>query len=723
MFEKRLKWFSIFLALVALIIVARLIDIQILQAGDFEALAIRQLTRPTSYLPAPRGSIRDRNGRPLLSDVPAADICFHYGVLTGRPGYLNQVARELHRRGEYPEAMPVTEIEDELRRDIAAIWQRLSELTGRPIAEFIERAQQLQRRVERIRAAVKQEHGYDQPVKEENWLHPMIRGAPESLAMAVRLELESSPWIKYPLLRAVPSSRRIAQDADPFVHLLGRLGQADPARIAKDPLRGDDLRELRPGDRCGISGVEYLAETTLRGARGKVIEDFDGNIIARAEPIPGRDVYLTIDADLQREVLRILEEGVQSSENAAGGSAVVIDVATRDVLALVSYPVYSYDRVAEPGYYSGLLRRTIDQPTRFRAVANQYPPGSTCKVITLAGALSDGKVSESERIHCTGHLLPNRPDRFRCWIFNQYRATHDQRDPLGQTAEMAIQNSCNIYLYQVGQRLGPERLCEWFSKFGLGRAQIPGLIEETNGIVPNAEWLANPRRKNPRRHQRADAWNFAIGQGEVTATPLQSANVAATIASGYWAPVNLLRDESGDPLGPPPPPPREHFQESVMRVLRAGMWRVVNEQNGTGRYGRLETPGYELCGKTGSAQTSRRPLSTEYLCRWSDGREQKVIAISRQDALDRFPDDRPDEIKRLRTYELFPAPTEDGKLPAHAWFIAFTQPTSTRRGQEPRDHAYAISVLIEFGASGGRVAGPLTKQIAELLLERDGSPQ
>jgi penicillin-binding protein 2 len=389
-----------------------------------------------------------------------------------------------------------------------------------------------------------------------------------------------------------------------------------------------------------------------------------------------------------------------------------MDVATREVRALASYPVYSFDQFRTD--YADLERDARQLPLLFRAVQAQYPPGSICKAITLVGGLSDGLVTPETRIHCTGFLLPDKPDRFRCWIYNLHAGiTHDMTDdPAGQNAEHAVQNSCNIYFYRVGEKLGPQRLCEWFSLFGLGQSAGTGLIEESPGIVPTAEWL---RQNENRAYQASDAWNFAIGQGEVTITPLQAANVAATIASGYAAPPRLAYDDTGHAFGAPPAAPTA-FDDQHLRVLRRGMWRSVNEESGTGKPARLEHDGYELCGKTGSAQAAPRPVLYRYTFEWPDGRRVERTAYVEEDALAEFGDDKPKRVGK-HVAEQYPALIEGEKLPAHAWFIGFTQPKTTPRGAVPKGRVYAISVIVEYGEAGGRVAGPVAKSIAEHLLE------
>jgi penicillin-binding protein 2 len=728
MFENRLKWFSILLGAVALVIVARLAQIQIVRAAHYEQLASRILTRPVRYLPAVRGSILDRNGRPLVRDVPASDIGVHYAVLSGDSAdYLYAVAREMRERGPRPRSKRVSEIVTDLRGQIAGMWPRLAQLAGVPESELMEHRDEIRRRVERIRESVSRRRGVLQPIAEEYAMHPVLESVDDDMALAVRMEMAGMPWIE-----VMPGARRVARDADALAHVLGRMGAVSAAAMERDPLAGQELRELRPGERCGIAGVERIEETTLRGTRGRLLIDFDGDVVERIDQQRGRDVTLTIDMDLQRCVFDILARHVEQSLHPAGGAAVVLDAQTREVLAMASYPTYSIERFNRD--YDELAADNRRLPLMSRCVQAQYPPGSICKLAALYGALSDGLIAPGSPVECTGVLRRDLPNAFRCWIYNQYGVTHGP-----QAALDAIRNSCNIYFYTIGERLGPERLCDWFGRFGLGRTQGTGLIEETDGILPTPAWLFHNRGREP---QRSDAWNFAIGQGEVTSTPLQAANAAAAVATGRWTPVQLVRDPASVDVARPPSagaagwqagghggPPHSAepagggratygsgltlFNESYLRILRDGAWQVVNESKGTAHDAKLLRSDYVLCGKTGSAQTDSRPITWRYICEWPDGSREEVIADSRDDALASFGDAKP-EIVGWRAHDKFPEPEE--KLPSHAWFIGFTQSTATPRGERPRGRCYAIAVLIEYGGSGGRDAGPLARDVAEAAL-------
>jgi len=584
---------------------------------------------------------------------------------------------------------------------IPEMWRRISALTGVSLEDLQQRREHIRRQVRRIREQTAARNGFDQPVREEREFHAVVRGIDEASALRVRRELEG----EYPWLSVTPSSRRVAADVDPLAHVLGRLGAVSSERIAADAEAESDLHRLRPGDRCGISGIERVAEDALRGTRGRRVLDFNRrSVLERSDPIRGEDVRLTIDLDLQRRVYGILMAHVDRSEHPAGGAAVVLDARTREILALVSYPTYHIDRFTKDYERLRLDKRAM--PLRFRAVANAYPPGSTCKVIALYGALSDGLITPATTYECTGHLLADRNDIFRCWIYNQYRSVHGPQD-----AVQAIRNSCNIYLYHVGAALHADRLCEWFARWGLGAPQGTGLIEEASGIVPTESWLWH---NQGRRYRRSDPWNYAIGQGEVNATPLQAANVAATVASGRWEPVRLLLGDAGETVPKDTPSPWT-LDPDALRTIRTGMYKVVNERGATAYGARLDSDQYVMCGKTGSAQASRRVLSKRYTFERTDGQRVTVVAPSRQDALAML-GKQAGRIVDERIEELFPSRDEVAS-PSHAWFIGYTQSADTHPGDSPRGPVYAISVLVEYGGSGGRVAGPIVREIAEHLLE------
>ncbi len=713
MFERRLWFFICGLGLLAVLIGARLVDIQVIRAGQYHELVPRITPRESRFVRPARGAILDRKGRTLVSDEPASDLTMYYAVIERNPNYLRTLARRMRRSGEIPAEVELDEAIEMLRDSLLQTRQIVADAAGVSISMLSEREEAIVKRVQAVKEFIREKSPTVSTIREESRWHAVLEDIPPKLAAELQLRLGNQPWV-----RVQPGARRVRREADELTHILGRIGAVDDKRIAADPLAGDDLRELRPGDFCGISGVERVADTILRGVRGRVVQDFAQGTEERVEPEPGRDVMLTIDADLQKQIYELLAEGVKNSLHPAGAAAVVIDVESRDVIAAVTYPTYSSAEFRDN--YDDLLRDRIRNPLRNRALQTSYPPGSTCKAIAAVEALDAGVVSPETRIHCTGALLPNRPNMFRCWIFNQSRVTHDDTDTAaGQRTEDAIRNSCNIYFYRVGQMLGPERLCAGFDRFGLGRRAGTGLIEETLGVVPTDAWL----QRFMRRHaEKADVWNWAIGQGEVTATPLQVANVAATIASGVWRPVVLVRDADGTPIVGDDHPADVPISARALQPVRVGMWRVVNEQGGTAPGARLsdEVERYVMCGKTGSAQAQPLILNYRFVVEHADGRREEVVEISRDELLKRFPEPKPRIVGQFAN-DRYPPLGEGGKLPAHAWFMGYTQTRDTPKGATPRGRVYAISVLIEFGAAGGRVAGPIAKSIAELLLAPSGA--
>lgn len=706
MFERRLRWLFALVITLAAVIALRLFDIQVVRADFYKGLGDDMLTRKPRFLNAPRGSIFDRAGRLLVSDEPTSDICLHYGLIAGREDYLAAEAREMQRRGDLPAELRGAALKARVDALIERTWATLSDQTGRSREELAQEAAAVVARVEQIREDVAQRTGLPQMVREEAMFHPVIDNVPAETALSIREALEDLPW-----LRVAPSTHRVVHGGAGLAHVIGRLGQVSTHRLDADPLSEDELYALQPGDACGVSGVEKLAETVLRGKRGRIVENEHREIIEQEDPIRGRDVTLTLDAELQEGALEILRKAVEASPYPAGGAAVVIDAHTREIVVLAQYP--SYDPAAWRSSFDTLIADRKRQPTRFRTVANQYAAGSTCKAITLIAGLTDGIITDHTTFVCNGHLLPNVTTRYRCWIYNQYGSTHGP-----QTATDAVRNSCNIFFFKTGEACGCDRLCRWFRTFGLGELQGTGLIEETAGIVPDEDWL---RKHRGRGFQPADAWNFAIGQGEVTVTPLQVANVCASIADGRWAPVLLVKDENGQRVGPPPPPASERFSERALHVLREGMYRVVNEQGGTAYGSRLRRNDYVICGKTGSAQAAPRVLDYRYTLEWPDGKRQEVVAASREEALARYPHDKLRVVGRFANRR-YPDMGEDGKLPAHAWFMGWTQRADTRPGDAPRGRVYALAVLVEFGSSGGHIAGPAARDLAEFILAHDDAP-
>jgi penicillin-binding protein 2 len=495
------------------------------------------------------------------------------------------------------------------------------------------------------------------------------------------------------------------------VHVPGVLdsvvGEVRDAIWAEDKARRPFTREDGSVDRggysesmtdsIGASGLEAAYEDWLRGQRGQLRRRRDTDEVERLEPVPGRDLRLTIDAELQARVQAILNPKlgltkVQSWQHGGKDSlpdgtklasaAVVIEVESGEVLALASWP--SRDDAADltPAERSRL------QPGLNRAAEAVYPPGSIVKPLIYAGAVAEGKFSAAGAVACNGHFFPDFKDRARCWIWRPEHGMSTHSSVVGGplSVEAAISRSCNIYFFSVAQRMGLRGVVDWYRALGLGRTMGTGLqgplpadrrgdAGESAGIVPNE---ADIQKLETRR----DAFTtiiMGIGQGPVAWTPLQAANAFATLArGGSLLDARVVRDDAALP------PDRRTGSLSIPAEARRraleGLRQAVEESHGTGHHVRFgdgtreaifDVPGVRVLGKTGTAQAP--PLVWD-----EDGDGSRERSIRGLD---------------------------------HAWFVGLA---GDRADKEPR---YAIAVLVEYGGSGGKTAGPVAEQVVHALLD------
>jgi len=581
MFNRRLKVLFVILSFAAVLVVGRLVDLQVARTEELRRQAAESMTRPIRLVPAVRGRILDRYGQVLACDSPQWELCAYYPAL----------------------------VDDERAEQM---WQLTRRLTGLSRDEFAKRRSKILRRVQAIHADVSRKAGIDTEVAEERMFHPVVWGLDDQEAVALRLQLLEQPQAAIGEVRV--SNRRTYRQGESVCHILGTLGSV-PSEVlyGSDNRRADVLKQYRLGDLMGYSAAERLGEQLLRGRRGFVRQDMHGQVVESVGARRGGDLYLTLDLALQEQVLKLLSQAVRANESARsfGAAAVVLEVETREVLALVSYPTFDIARRAQ--MYRELAGDRRGAPLLFRAVSGTYPPGSVVKPIVLAAALSLGVLDPDEKSLCTGRLFEG-VNGWHCWTHWRGMPGHGWLD-----ASDAIKHSCNVYFYKAGQAVGAERLVDWFGRFGLGRYPGTGLVEERAGIVPTQLWLREHRRRSFRI---GDSRNLAIGQGDLTATPLQIANLAATIASGRWqAPTVLMNDRRDRPVEVLP------VSAAHWAVIREGMYRVVNERGGTA-YKTARLDGLEMCGKTGSAQTGRPGTDTHaWFMGYAPYRRPKVAVV------------------------------------------------------------------------------------------------
>ncbi|UCD29355.1 MAG: hypothetical protein JSV03_02410 [Planctomycetota bacterium] len=635
MFERRLKILLIILAVPTLVLIFRLVQLQIIDGHIYQAHAEQLLYQPPRFFPFVRGAITDCKGIRLAYDAPAWEICVDYGVLVEDEDYLDKLEEN------WPDSQEL--IEEKIKES----WQVIAELTNISKAALKLRCDRIVNRIRRWKEVVSERHGREIKIAEErvNLSHAVVEGLNQEQMAKARECLAVYPWVE-----VLPSYVRKYSGGEAVGHLPGKLGEVSRDDIDKDSNADDPLACYTLGDLRGESGIEALGEHWLRGRRGLEYFDKEGRpiceladkegrpICGAVEPQAGQTFRLTIDLELQQQIYERLMQTVEDNSPASGGtvtggSAVLLDIPTRQILALVSCPSFDPDATKEE--WQIIQQDKVHCPHKFRAVREHYPPGSTVKPMILASALDEGRVRPNERITCHKYLFPAFQDRWRCFGY------HYEVDPI-----TAIQKSCNIFFYNVGERMRVPRLASWLSQFGLGRPSGIGLIE--GGFVPV-------------EGSRGNARQIAIGQWDFRVTPLQAANMIATVASGEYRPVTIWAD---DPK--PRTANRLSISQQYWRIVREGMYKVVNEPGGTA-FGRERAdfddhPVYVLLGKTGSAE----------------------------------------------------APPHEQ---AHAWFVGYLAERSHYLDDANHsDMNVALALIIEYGGHGGEVAAPVAGDMVRTIM-------
>jgi penicillin-binding protein 2 len=369
-------------------------------------------------------------------------------------------------------------------------------------------------------------------------------------------------------------------------HLFGYVGEVNDAQVAVDD-------RLKSGDIVGQSGIEKVYNAMLMGEDGAkrvVVNSVGREIRTLAEdvPIEGQRLQLTIDYDVQKAI----EDGFDSIK--FNGAAVVLDPSNGDVLGFTSRPAYDPNSFA-----SGINRVTWaslttdeDRPLNDRAIRGRYSPGSTFKMAVATAALQEGVITPNFTVHCTGGAtFYGRP--FKCWKKGGH-GTMDLRH--------AIEQSCNVYFYTIGNMTGIDKINKWAELLGLGVKSGIDLPNEVEGLVPSPKWKQDHFKE---KWYAGETISVSIGQGSVSVTPVSMAVYAATLANGGTRVTpHLLKavDEDGGgwkPVPQPPAHPRTPLDPGKLQAIRDGLWMVVN-QAGTGHNARLAD--YDVSGKTGTAQ-------------------------------------------------------------------------------------------------------------------------
>ena len=573
------------------ILVTRLWYLQIRHGQEFSRRADNNRVR-TVELAAPRGNIYDRYGREIVTNRPSFNVVW------------------TRDRGAFDEPL----------------LKRMAAILGVDMAELLKR----------IRRSAGQPR------------HLPIRLA-EDIDWETMAYIENNRFA-LPGIRIDVVPVRHYHYGDLASHIIGYLGE-----INRKELQSQPAGLYRGGDLIGKRGLEKLLEAELRGEKGKRYMEvnalgYEQRFLKEIEPLPGKDVHLTIDVELQRTAEQAMAEGDRA------GAVVVLEVNSGRVLAAVSAPnLHLQDFVG--GISAKAWKALQEDPRRplyNRVVQGQYPPGSTYKLVTALAGLAEGIITPTTVIYCPGyHHLGNRV--YRCWK----RVGHGAVD-----LERALAESCDVYFYQVGQRLGVDRIAAYARRMGLGRRTGVEMEHEKRGLVPTSAWK---KRRFNQPWQEGETLSVAIGQGFDLVTPLQLTLMTATVANGGTLYRPSLIEKIVDPDGrvvrrfSPEIVDRLEGQGRNLRLIRQALVEAVNGRHGTGRQARLE--GITVAGKTGTAQVVRTKV-------YRHMKEEEIPY--------RFRD--------------------------HAWFTCFAPAGNPE---------IAVTVLVEHGLHGGSGAAPVARRVLE----------
>ncbi len=660
MYKLRLKILLGIFALMFIIILARLGYMQIIW-GEFYRQEAQEKLQSFQFSQGQRGRIIDRNNVILAEDETCHDLQLHYGFITEDEKWIRR-QKNLIRRDEDVDPQ---EAERRYNSRAANTWKLAWEIAQAHGVDLQKRLDAIRSNVKRLYTIINRNKDVNEPVREQLMSHTIIGGLDDETVHKLRDTSATDSWGRL-FAESVgaslaPSHRRVYPQGDIACHIIGVTGPIFKEDAEKYNLTSSEADWLKQkmknyfaGDTIGKSGVEKMAEDKLRPRRGFRRFDTPGQASHSMRAQAGQDVRLTIDVDLQRKLTKIMKNSGHT------GSIVVLDIATGDIIAMVSWPTYNLNTYRK-NYYSLVtdLQNRIDLPLQHRAVASLFPPGSTIKPVVALAGMASGKISPNSELECTGTNPFARNGKPRCWIYRHYSGTtHGMLN-----CRNGLKNSCNIYFVRIGQMLGADYLCRWFEQFGYGALPGTGLPEENSGVVGNSEYLRN--MSNPRGYMPSDCWYYSIGQGVFSASPLQVANAMATIArGGVFLSPRICVNAGPQQIRRGKPLPASH-----VRAVHDGMHAVVHERaDGFGTAYKMwhdpknPPPNVEICGKTGTAQTTSMKLDID-----GDGKREVV------------------------------------KSGDSGWFAGFWPSNNPQ---------YAFAVMVEYvDKGGGASAGPVAKEV------------
>jgi len=403
----------------------------------------------------------------------------------------------------------------------------------------------------------------------------------EDISKEKAMALEES-GCDIPGLRTETRSKRDYIYKNSGAHLFGYLSE-----ITEDELLDMKDYGYRSGDLIGRSGVEKYYNADLRGIDGGTQIEVDNRgkemrSLGVKEPSSGKDVYLTIDRSIQLACDKLLGD--------RKGAAIVMDPRNGEILALASHPAFDPNIFVKPDTSQerlGLLRDKVGRPMSDRAISGLYPPGSVFKIVTAAAGLESNRISKNTQFTCMGSFRLGKA-KFDCWK----KEGHGPQNIVG-----GLKYSCNVFFYNTGRTVGVDLIENYAKIFGFGKLTGIDLPDEVKGIAPGREW---------KRVYRKSAWyegetiNYAIGQGYLMVTPIQVLNMMASVANNGMIVHPHVVKRIGDDFVQAQKPKRLDIKDSTIKIIRQGLFEVVNGEHGTGSRALVE--GVIAAGKTGTAE-------------------------------------------------------------------------------------------------------------------------
>jgi len=676
---------------------ARLVQLQLFNSQHFRDLIEQEGLRAPAQLPTIRGTILDRNGRSIAVDKPAFYLAVKYQLtclLDDRYWRYRILERADNKKitHEQAEIQLRTELGDDYLKLIGII-DKLAQSKNISTSAIEDKIRSINDHVWGMReffAWLKEFPNSEIRKKYRSMRSPIpasiamedfkakLPDADKRILLAAKtdlremyqrhllVELENEKelleaqlaFVNIEGVEIMPKGKRHYPYNSAAAQLIGWVGNAQASE--KELFDDDAYSRYLSDDIAGKDGVEKVCEVFLRGRRGEVIYDRAGNMVEQLgrDSQFGQDVVLSVDIELQQKIENMLTDPDVTTKPAIG--AVVLDVATNDILAIVSMPVYDLNSVRQN--YKKIFKMP-GNPFGNKALYEIYPPGSTVKPVMLIAGLEEKKISEGEVIGCPPRSVPKGWPN--CITFRKFHTCHDYK--WDNNARNAIRGSCNVYFSRLANRVDSKALQKWLFDFGYGRKILPkpnveellpfqrekGIdrnLRQSGGqissVIPSGDAV---KFEDITKLQTYEKRMFGIGQGGMRATVLQVANAIAAISRGgiyknprlFLSDVDVFNEEQQD-LG---------LSQHTLRIVRDGMMAVTSEVGGTAynvfKNSILNEREVKVYGKTGSTEK-----------------------------------------------------------PEHAWFAGFAEDSAGR--------AISIAIVVETGESGARDAAPLGHEILKL---------